>query len=110
MLNAAQLASGLGVSGHTVARYLDTMVSLLLVRRLPPWSSNAKKRLLRTPKVFVRDSGLVHALLGIREREELQGHPIVGASWEGMVIESVLGALPASAQTSSLTLNQFWSE
>lgn len=100
MLNAAQLASGLGVSGHTVARYLDIMVDLLLVRRLPPWSSNAKKRLVRTPKVFVRDSGLVHALLGIREREELLGHPIVGASWEGMVIENVLGVLPASAQTS----------
>jgi uncharacterized protein len=99
-LNAAQLASGLGVSGHTVARYFDIMVDLLLVRRLPPWSSNAKKRLVRTPKVFVRDSGLVHALLGIREREELLGHPIVGASWEGMVIENVLGALPANAQTS----------
>ena len=70
------------------------------VRRLPPWSSNAKKRLVRTPKVFVRDSGLVHALLGIREREELLGHPVVGASWEGMVIENVLGALPAGAQTS----------
>lgn len=100
MLNAAQLASGLGVSGHTVARYLDIMVDLLLVRQFPSWSSNAKKRLVRTPKVFVRDSGLVHALLGIREREELPGHPVVGASWEGMVIENVLGALPASAQTS----------
>src|SRR5580698_8765162 len=100
MLNTAQLANGLGVSGHTVARYLDVMVDLLLVRRLPPWSSNVKKRLVRTPKVFVRDSGLVHALLGIREREELLGHPVVGASWEGMVIENVLGALPANAQTS----------
>lgn len=99
MLNAAQLASGLGVSGHTVARYLDMMVDLLLVRRLPPWSANAKKRLVRTPKVFVRDSGLVHALLGIRDQEELLGHPIVGASWEGMIIENVLGALPATAQT-----------
>jgi predicted AAA+ superfamily ATPase len=100
MLNAAQLASGLGVSGQTVARYLDIMVDLLLVRRLLPWSSNTKKRLVRTPKVFVRDSGLVHALLGIRDREELLGHPVVGASWEGMLIENILGALPASAQTS----------
>jgi predicted AAA+ superfamily ATPase len=100
MLNAAQLANGLGVSGQTVARYLDIMVDLLLVRRLPPWSSNAKKRLVRAPKVFVRDSGLVHALLGIRDREELLGHPVVGASWEGMVIENILGTLPASAQTS----------
>jgi predicted AAA+ superfamily ATPase len=100
MLNAAQLASGLGVSGHTVARYLDIMVDLLLVRRLLPWSSNVKKRLVRTPKVFVRDSGLVHALLGIRNQEELLGHPVVGASWEGLVIENVLNALPMSAQTS----------
>ena len=100
MLNAAQLASGLGVSGHTVARYLDIMVDLLLVRRLLPWSSNVGKRLVRTPKVFVRDSGLVHALLGIRNREELLGHPVVGASWEGLMIENVLSALPMSAQTS----------
>ena len=100
MLNAAQMAAGLGVSGHTVARYLDIMVDLLLVRRLSPWSSNLKKRLVRTPKVFVRDSGLVHALLGIRNREELLGHPVVGASWEGLVIENVLNALPMSAQAS----------
>jgi predicted AAA+ superfamily ATPase len=99
MLNAAQLANGLGVSGHTVARYLDIMVDLLLVRRLPPWSSNAKKRVVRTPKVFVRDSGLVHALLGIRDREELLGHPVVGASWKGMLIENILAALPSGAQT-----------
>jgi len=99
MLNAAQLASGLGVSGHTVARYLDIMVDLLLVRRLTPWASNVKKRLVRTPKVFVRDSGLVHALLGIHDKEELLGHPVVGASWEGMLIENILGALPSSAQT-----------
>jgi hypothetical protein len=99
MLNAAQLAGALGVSGHTVARYLDVMVDLLLVRRLPPWSANAKKRLVRTPKVYVRDSGLVHALLGIRDHEELLGHPVAGASWEGMIIENVLAALPASART-----------
>lgn len=99
MLNAAQLANGLGVSGHTVARYLDIMVDLLLVRRLAPWASNAKKRLVRTPKVFVRDSGLVHALLGIQNKEDLLGHPVVGASWEGMLIENVIGALPASSRT-----------
>ena len=100
MLNAAQLASGLGVSGHTVARYLDIMVDLLLVRRLQPWAANAKKRLVRTPKVYVRDSGLLHALLGIRNMEELLGHPVVGPSWEGMLIENILGALPATARTS----------
>jgi uncharacterized protein len=98
MLNAAQLASGLGVSGHTVARYLDIMVDLLLVRRLQPWSTNAKKRLVRTPKVYVRDTGLLHALLGIRDQEELLGHPVVGASWEGMLIENILDVLPATAR------------
>ena len=100
MLNAAQLASGLGVSGHTVARYLDIMVGLLLVRRLQSWAANAKKRLVRTPKVYVRDSGLLYALLGIRNMEELLGHPVVGSSWEGMLIENILGALPATARTS----------
>jgi predicted AAA+ superfamily ATPase len=100
MLNAAQLASGLGVSGQTVARYLDIMVDLLLVRRLQPWAANVKKRLVRTPKVYVRDSGLLHALLGIREMEELLGHPIAGPSWEGMVIENLINSLPASAQPS----------
>jgi predicted AAA+ superfamily ATPase len=98
MLNAAQIANGLGVSGHTVARYLDIMVDLLLVRRLQPWATNAKKRLVRTPKVYVRDSGLLHALLGIRNQEELLGHPVVGASWEGMLIENILDALPATAR------------
>ena len=100
MLNAAQLANGLGVSGHTVARYLDIMVDLLLVRRLQPWAANAKKRLVRTPKVYVRDSGLLHALLGIRSMEEVLGHPVVGPSWEGMLIENILSALPATARTS----------
>jgi predicted AAA+ superfamily ATPase len=98
MLNAAQLASGLGVSGHTVARYLDIMVDLLLVRRLQPWTTNAGKRLVRTPKVYVRDSGLLHALLGIRNQEELLGHPVVGSSWEGLLIENILNALPSTAR------------
>jgi predicted AAA+ superfamily ATPase len=97
MLNAAQLASGLGVSGHTVARYLDIMVDLLLVRRLQPWAANIKKRLVRTPKVYVRDSGLLHALLGICNHEELLGHPVVGSSWEGLLIENIVNALPATA-------------
>jgi predicted AAA+ superfamily ATPase len=98
MLNAAQLAGNLGVSGTTVARYLDIMVDLLLVRRLQPWASNAGKRLVRTPKVYVRDSGLVHALLGIRDYDELLGHPVVGSSWEGFLIENLLSALPAAAR------------
>jgi predicted AAA+ superfamily ATPase len=99
MLNAARLAGSLGVSGTTVARYLDIMVDLLLVRRLQPWAGNAGKRLVRTPKVYVRDSGLVHALLGIRDQEELLGHPISGSSWEGWLIENLLGALQNVAST-----------
>ena len=99
MFNGAQLAAGLGVSGHTIARYLDILVDLLLVRRLQPWASNARKRLVRSPKVYVRDSGLVHALLGIRTQEELFGHPIVGPSWEGMLIENILSSLPATVRS-----------
>jgi predicted AAA+ superfamily ATPase len=98
MLNAAQLAAGLGISGQTVARYLDIMVDLLLVRRLQPWASNVGKRLVRSPKVYVRDSGLLHALLGIRDQETLLGHPVVGASWEGMLIENILSTIPANTQ------------
>jgi hypothetical protein len=98
MLNAAQLAAGLGISGQTVARYLDIMVDLLLVRRLQPWASNAGKRLVRSPKVYVRDSGLLHTLLGIRDQETLLGHPVVGSSWEGMIIENILDTVPPNTQ------------
>jgi hypothetical protein len=98
LLNAAHLAAGLGVSGQTVARYLDIMVDLLLVRRLQPWHSNAKKRMVRSPKVYVRDSGLVHALLGIRDKNELLGHPVVGFSWEGWILENLLAALPSTTR------------
>ena len=98
MLNAAQLAAGLGISGQTVSRYLDMMVDLLLVRRLQPWSSNVGKRLVRSPKVYVRDSGLLHTLLGIRDQEALLGHPVVGSSWEGMLIENILSKLSTTTQ------------
>ena len=91
-LNAARLAAGLGVSGQSVARHLDLMVDLLLVRRLTPWSGNIGKRLVKAPKVYVRDSGLVHSLLGIESPEDLLGHPVAGGSWEGMVLESLIGA------------------
>ena len=98
MLNAAQLAAGLGISGQTVARYLDIMVDLLLVRRLQPWASNVGKRLVRSPKVYVRDSGLLHTLLGIQDQETLLGHPVLGASWEGMLIENILSTVPANTR------------
>lgn len=94
LFHAAPLASGLGVSGHTVTRYLDILVDLLLVRRLQPWAGNFKKRLVRSPKVYVRDSGLVHTLLGLRDQEELLGHPVVGPSWESFVIENLLWLAP----------------
>jgi hypothetical protein len=95
ILNASQLAGNLCVSGTTVARYLDLMVDLLLVRRLQPWFSNTGKRLIRSPKVYVRDSGIVHALLHIQTINDLLGHPVVGGSWEGFVIENLLSKAPA---------------
>ena len=90
LLNAATLARGLGVDGKTVAKYLDLMVDLLLVRRLRPWHKNIGKRLVKSPKVYVRDSGITHALLGLGDKEEILGHPVVGPSWEGFVIENLL--------------------
>jgi len=93
-LNAANLASGLAVDGKTVARYLDLLVDLLLVRRLPAWSRNAGKRLVKSPKVYVRDSGIAHALLGIRDKETLLGHPVVGPTWESFVLETLISAAP----------------
>lgn len=100
LLNAAQLARGLGVSGVTVAHYLDLMVDLLLMRRLQPHLANVGKRLVRSPKVYVRDSGLVHALLGLGSKEAVVGHPVVGPSWEGMVIENVLAVVEGRAEAS----------
>lgn len=91
LLNAANLARGLGVSGTTIGHYLDLMVDLLLVRRLAPRLTNVGKRLVRSPKVYIRDSGLLHALLGIADKEALLGHPVVGGSWEGLVIENLIG-------------------
>ena len=94
LLNAAKLAAALAVSGQTVARYLDLLADLMLVRRLRPWASNEGKRLVRAPKVFVRDSGLVHALLGLTGFDDIVGHPVAGGSWEGWVIENLLAAAP----------------
>jgi hypothetical protein len=98
LLNAAALAEGLGVSGQTVGRYLDLLVDLMLVRRLQPWHENAGKRLVKSPKVYVRDSGIVHALLGIGTTEGLLGHPVIGGSWEGFCIEALLAAAPVGTE------------
>lgn len=93
-LNASRLAAGLGVSGQTVARYTDLLVDLLLVRRLEPVHANVGKRLVKSPRVYVRDSGLVHALLGLETLDDLLGHPVAGPGWEGFVIENLLRIVP----------------
>jgi hypothetical protein len=98
VLNASHLGRNLEISGVTVGRYLDLMVDLLLIRRLQPWTFNIGKRLVRSPKIYVRDSGMVHALLNISSYNHLLGHPVVGGSWEGFVIENILSVAPAGMQ------------
>jgi uncharacterized protein len=99
LLNAAAIARGLGVSAPTANAYLDLLVDLLLVRRLQPRLANVGKRQVRSPKTYVRDSGLLHALLGLTDKEALLGHPVVGASWEGYAIENLI-ALAGRAEPS----------
>ena len=94
LLNASNLASALSISGQTVARYIDLLVDLLLVRRLQPYHANIGKRLVKSPKTYIRDSGLAHALLNITDYNALSGHPVLGMSWEGFVIENLLAAAP----------------
>jgi uncharacterized protein len=91
-LNHSRLAAGLAVSTPAVGRYIDLLVDLLLVRRLRPWSGNVGKRLVRTPKTYIRDSGLVHALLELETWDDVLGHPVAGASWEGFAIENLIAA------------------
>ena len=93
LVNESELAAGLGVTAPTVGRYLDVLEGLFLLRRLPPYFANVGKRLAKAPRVYLRDPGLLHALLGAADMEALRGHPKVGASFEGFVIEQVLGAL-----------------
>lgn len=99
LLNASNLASALSISAPTVRTYIDLLVDLLLVRRLRPYHTNVGKRLVKSPKVYVRDSGLLHALLGIGDYNSLCGHPVVGTSWEGFVIENLLSDLPYRTQS-----------
>jgi predicted AAA+ superfamily ATPase len=94
VLNASDLARAAQLSPQTVTRYIDLLADLYLVRRLPPFWANTAKRLVKSPKVYLRDSGLLHALLGLGTAEALLGHPSVGASWEGFVIEQVAACLP----------------
>lgn len=90
LLNQARLASSLGVSAPTLNRYVDLMVDMRLVRRLTPWGSNPGKRLVKAPKVYVRDSGLVHALLDLETENDVLGHPVAGPSYEGFVLETLV--------------------
>ncbi len=94
--NASAIGQSLGLSYHTVNGYLDFLEGAYLVRRLAPWSGNLRKRLVRSPRIYLRDSGLLHALLQIESRHALLRHPLAGASWEGFVIEQLLGSLAAA--------------
>jgi len=98
LFNAAHMARNLEVSGMTVGRYLDLLVDLLLVRRLLPWVGNIGKRVVRSPKVFLRDSGITHTLLQIGTLNDLLGHPVVGGSWEGFVLENIMSVAPSHVQ------------
>jgi uncharacterized protein len=91
--NAAELARALGVNESTVRRHLDLMTGLFMIRQLPPWFENLGKRQVKAPKIYIRDSGLLHSLLGITNERDLEHHPKVGASWEGYAIEEALKAL-----------------
>jgi uncharacterized protein len=93
-LNIAQLGNNLDVAAPTAKRYVELLEDLLLIRTLRPWAGNVGKRLVRAPKVYIRDSGLTHALLNLTTHDDILGHPVVGASWEGFVIENLLSALP----------------
>ncbi len=98
LLNAASLARGLGIDNKTVASYLDLLVDLLLVRRLEPWHANVGKRLVKSPRIYVRDSGVTHTLLGLETLDDVLGHPIAEASWEGFAIETIIAASPSGTQ------------
>lgn len=100
LLNAARLASSLGVSGQTVARYIDLLCDPLLVRRLPPWSGTSSKRLAKAPRIYLRDSGLMHALLGLGTAEALLSHPVAGGRWEGWIMKNLLACAPATTRAS----------
>lgn len=98
LLDVSQPAEGLMIDAKTVHRYLDMLDDLMLLRKLPPWHSKLGKRLVKSPKVYGRDSGLLHALLDLSMHDALLAHPVVGNSWEGFVIETLLNAAPREAQ------------
>ena len=91
--NASDLANSLGVAHTTTRSWLDILTGAFMVRQLPPWYENIGKRLVKSPKIYLRDSGLLHALLAVENRVQLQGHPKLGASWEGFAIEEILALI-----------------
>lgn len=97
--NASQLALSLGISAPTVRNYLDILEETFIVRQLPPFFSNLKKRLIKSPKIYIRDTGLLHALLRSKNLEDLQGHPGIGSSWEGFIVEQILQLIPNNWQS-----------
>ncbi|MFM7181648.1 MAG: ATP-binding protein [Verrucomicrobiales bacterium] len=100
LLNAAQLARSLAVSGKTIASYIDLFVDLFLLRQLDPWHTSGSKRLVKSPRIYLRDSGLLHLLLGLGTMEDLLGYSRMGASWEGFAIENIITSLPDGARAS----------
>lgn len=98
LLNVAQLGRNVGIDVQTTTRYLDLLEGLMLLRRLTPWHSNVGKRLIKSPKVYVRDSGILHALLQIDSQRSLLSHPQIGQSWEGFVVDNIMGVLPSNCQ------------
>ena len=93
-LNSSKIGGALGVSHHTVRSYIDILAETFLLRILPPYQANVKKRLIKSPKIYVRDTGLLHALLDIEDHNDLLGNPVYGASWEGFVLESIISKTP----------------
>jgi predicted AAA+ superfamily ATPase len=94
ILNASKLAGSMGVSSHTIRKYIDLLEQTFMVRALPPYAENIKKRLVKSPKVYIRDTGILHALLSIDTMEDLFSHPVYGASYEGYVIENIVTQFP----------------
>lgn len=94
LLNSSKLGESMGVSHHTVRSYVDMLEQSFVLRVLRPYETNLKKRLIKSPKLYIRDSGILHALLGIENHNDLLGHPVYGVSWEGLVVENLLSLLP----------------
>jgi predicted AAA+ superfamily ATPase len=98
-INYSKLASNLEVDAKTITHYIDILMDLLLVRRLEPWHANVKKRLVKSPRYYVRDSGILHRLLGINSYDTLLSNPVLGKSWEGFALENILSVLPSRAES-----------